>query len=381
MQQTTADKPRLTYAIQHFDKTGEMRAPYLICKAFVELGWAVDIQTMGTAANAGVELAWGQVPLRKIAGLNKKATLLKLAASLLHKRRQHVVLSFVWDWHCYGLLLAKWLFGSPYALALDTYVHRSGATWRTRLWEAVRYGPLLRNADLILAECPDAFAAAKRYTRRPEVRQVPFCLWQRDLEAIEARWQTEGFAPQREPVILYAGRLVERKRVHDLIAAFSRLAAQFPKWTLEIRGLPDSPEYGQLIAELVSSSGLDEQVRFLPGLSREALYRRYREVSIFALTSEGEGMPTTITEAMFFGGAIVAGISGALAYQLEDGRCGCLHEPGDLEMLTHHLQTLMASQQVREGYMMRARARMLSLLVWERYFPELEARFRRLVVD
>lgn len=373
------DKPRLTYAIQYFDQTGPMRAPYLICKAFLEAGWQVDIQTMAGPDNDAMKLAWEQVPLHKIGGAKRQLTLLKLAASLVRKRRGHIVLSFIWDWHCYGLLLAKWLFGSPYALALDTYVHRSGATRGLRLREALRYGPLLRNADLILAECPDAAAAARRYTQNLTVMQVPFCLWQRDFETLEAKWAAEGFRPQREKVILYAGRLVERKHIHDLIAAFSRLAVDFPEWALEIRGLPASAAYKERLDALIAESNCAERVRFLPGLTGEALYRRYREIAIFALPSEGEGMPTTITEAMFFGGAIVAGISGALRHQLEDGRCGCLHEAGNVATLTTHLRTLMTSESLRETYMVRARARMLSLFVWERYFPELETVFREML--
>jgi glycosyltransferase involved in cell wall biosynthesis len=120
-------------------------------------------------------------------------------------------------------------------------------------------------------------------------------------------------------------------------------------------------------------------VRLLPGITGEALYRRYREISIFALPSEGEGMPTTITEAMYFGGAIVAGISGSVQYQLDNGRCGCLHNASDLNLLSDHLQTLMASNALRETYMILARNRMLSLFVWEQYFPELEFQFQQLV--
>lgn len=82
-------------------------------------------------------------------------------------------------------------------------------------------------------------------------------------------------------------------------------------------------------------------------------------------------MPTTILEAMYFGGAIVAGISGAVAYQLGNGRAGLLHQPGDLDTLTSHLHTLMASAETREAYMAQARQRMTHLFVWERYFPQL----------
>jgi polysaccharide biosynthesis protein VpsI len=222
-------------------------------------------------------------------------------------------------------------------------------------------------------------AAVKRYTKRPFTLQVPFCLWQADLAEIEANWAAEGFAPEREEVILFAGRLIERKGVHDLIAAFARLADALPTWQLEIRGLPASEAYQERLERLIVQHGLAARVRLLPGLEGEDLYRRYRETAVFALPSAGEGIPTTITEAMYFGGAIVAGVSGAVPHQLENGRCGLLHQPGDLDALTGHLQSLMASAELREAQMARARQRMLDLFVWERYFPELEAVFRQVL--
>ena len=206
---------------------------------------------------------------------------------------------------------------------------------------------------------------------------VPVCVWQADLTAVEAEWTAADFNPQREKTILFAGRLVARKRAHDLITAFARLTAAFPEWRLEIRGLPASAAYEAQLYQLINQHQLAAKAAIRPPLSGAALYRRYRETAVYALPSEGEGMPSTILEAMYFGGAIVAGISGAVSYQLADGRCGLLHHPGDIDGLTSHLQTLMTSEAERDGYRERARARLLDLFVWERYLPELTQAFRR----
>ncbi len=362
------DKGRLTYALQHFDETGPLRAPYQICKGFVTQGWDVDLVALGNGPNEGVAWVWDVVPLRRKTAVHRKLAILKLTTSLARPRK-HLVLSEVWPWHAYGLLLAKQVWGSPYALALDSYTHLSGVTPWQRLRERLRYELLLRHANLILAESPEAFLAAKRTTRRAKVVHVPVCLWQQELTAIEEAWAAQQFNPRREKVVLFAGRLLPRKRVDDLITAFTRLRATFPDWTLEIRGIPTSATYQQQLVQL--GQPLGKQVAFQPPLGGAALYRRYRETAVFALPSEGEGMPTTILEAMYFGGAIVAGISGAVAYQLGNGRAGLLHQPGDLDTLTSHLHTLMASAETREAYMAQARQRMTHLFVWERYFPQL----------
>ncbi len=62
-----------------------------------------------------------------------------------------------------------------------------------------------------------------------------------------------------------------------------------------------------------------------------------------------EGIPTTILEAMYFGGAIVSGNAGFISYQLDDGACGLLFKGGDVAALREHLQQLMASPQLRDA--------------------------------
>jgi glycosyltransferase involved in cell wall biosynthesis len=376
------DKPTMTYAIQHFDGTASMRAPYLICKGFTDAGWNVDIATISSPENADIDLVWDHVPVRKVDGFGKRLKLLRLAAELTRRRDNHVTLSWVWNWHCFGLMLSKALFHTPYVLALDTYTHL--APWDvdsffSKIKLELRYGLVMRNADLILAESPLCFEHAKRYIRGPEVLLVPVCLWERDLREVESRWAVEDYRPEREPIILYAGQIVERKNIHHLIDAFGRLSERFPAWRLEIRGPASDPAYLASLQNLAKLRSLNDRIHFAPGLSGESLYRRYRSTSVYCLPSRFEGMPTTILEAMYFGGATVAGTAGAVSYQLDDGNCGLLFEPGDVDCLTQHLETLMGSGTEREHLMNRARERFLKLFIWEKYFDLIEDRCRHLL--
>jgi glycosyltransferase involved in cell wall biosynthesis len=375
-------KPTISYAIPYFDETGAMRAPYLICKGFVDAGWNVEIATISSPENANIDLAWDHVPVRKLDGFSKKAKLLKLAAKLLKRRDDHIVLTWVWNWHCFALMISKILFNSPYALALDTYTHF--APWDTnsllsKLRLELRYGLVMRNSDVILAESPLCFEHARRYIKRPQILLVPICFWESDLREIETCWAAQNYGPQREPIIFYAGQIVERKNIHDLIKAFSHLSERFSEWRLEIRGPVSDSSYLASLQNLATLYGLDDRIDFLPGLSGESLYRRYRSTSIYCLPSSFEGMPTTILEAMYFGGAIVAGTAGHVSYQLDDGNCGLLFHPGDVDCLTKHLETLMGSETKREDYMNKARERLLQLFTWEKYFGSIEKSLRHLV--
>lgn len=188
--------------------------------------------------------------------------------------------------------------------------------------------------------------------------------------------------PERRPIILFTGRLVRRKGVHDLITAFGRLAQKYPDWMVELRGPIGDPGYYAELQRLAVSHGIESRISFAPPLSGESLFKRYRSTSIFCLPSTGEGMPTVITEAMNFGGAIVAGVSGAVPYQLgEDDSCGLLIRYGDVDQLTNSLDRLMCNEDLRESLMRCARQRALDVFTWEKYFPSLEANFRALVAD
>jgi glycosyltransferase involved in cell wall biosynthesis len=375
-------EPSITYAIPYFDETGAMRAPYLICKGFLDAGWKVEIVTITSPQNIDLDMVWEHVPVNRVDGSNKRIKLIKLAKRLLKKQDANIVITWVWYWHCFVLMISKFLFNSYYVLVLDTYTHLG--SWETKgvlskLRLELRYGLVMRQADVILAESPTSFEHAKRYIKGPEILLVPICFWEKDLRAIETRWDLEGYRPQRDPVIFYAGQIVERKNIHDLITAFSRLSERFPEWRLEIRGPVTDSSYLASLHNLAKRHMLDDRIEFLPGLTGDSLYKRYRATSIYCLPSKFEGMPTTILEAMYFGGAIISGDAGHVSYQLDDGNCGLLFTPGDLDCLARHLETLMSSQREREFYMSKARERALTLFTWEKYFDHVEGIFRQLI--
>ncbi len=356
-----------------------MRAPYLLCLGLVAAGWDGEIIAIATPENAKIQQAWGQVPVYKISGQSKRSQLIRLAQWLLRPRPGRIAISWVWYWHCFALVIAKILYRAPYVIVLDTYTHCSGHGFWAKLRESLRYGLILRWADIILAETPAAFESTRQYARHAETLLAAPGLWLATLQQFEEKWQSNAPVLQREPIILFVGRFARQKRIHDLITAFAKLTDRHPTWQLELRGPVSDPLYFAELEALVNDLGLRDRIAFLPGLSGEALYQRYRTTAIYALPSEGEGFPTTVLEAMYFGGAIVAGNSGYVGYQLDEGTCGLLHEPGDVEQLTKHLQCLMGSEAQRQALRTQAQKRMVNLFTWEAHFPTLEYKLRKLI--
>lgn len=128
----------------------------------------------------------------------------------------------------------------------------------------------------------------------------------------------EGHPPsaeEREPgMILYAGQLIDRKRVDVLIEAMSLLEPEMKsRTTLEIVG--DGPMLESL-QTLAASSGAN--IRFVGRLAHHALLDRMKACSIYAQASELEGHPKTILEALSCGAPVIVS-----------------NKPGQAETVTH----------------------------------------------
>ena len=96
--------------------------------------------------------------------------------------------------------------------------------------------------------------------------------------------------------IVSVGRLTAQKNHKLLIEAFSRIAPAFPSCKLEIYG--EGPLKNELVA-FVRSLNLDGKVSF-PGTFKDVLDRIW-SASLFVLSSDYEGMPNTLLEAMSLG--------------------------------------------------------------------------------
>jgi glycosyltransferase involved in cell wall biosynthesis len=170
---------------------------------------------------------------------------------------------------------------------------RSPPKRQRRLWV---YGWALRKARLVLALSPsgvDEIADLdKRLADRIRVVHNPY---------VDDRMQ--GSAPHRSPteppVILSIGRLTAQKNQALLLRAAARLRQR--PWRLRICGTgPDEPALRALAQELGIADRLE-----LPGFVDDPV-PEYRAASVFALSSNWEGLPATILEAIACGCPVVS---------------------------------------------------------------------------
>ena len=130
--------------------------------------------------------------------------------------------------------------------------------------------------------------------------------------------------------VIGAGRLDSQKNFPLLIRAFSKFNKIHPEYTLIIYG------EGQLkeeLEELADSCIPKNNYRF-PGKTPNLL-EKMREGAMFVLTSDYEGMPNVLIEAMSLGMPVISTDcpSGGPAEMIEDGKNGLLVTVGDIDEL------------------------------------------------
>lgn len=100
----------------------------------------------------------------------------------------------------------------------------------------------------------------------------------------------------KEKKIINVGRLHPQKNQELLIRAFSKIAYKHKDWCLEIYGDGYLKEHLQ---NLIHKMGLNMQVSIYP--STKDIYSKIAQASIFVLSSDYEGMPNVLMEAMAIG--------------------------------------------------------------------------------
>ena len=152
------------------------------------------------------------------------------------------------------------------------------------------------------------------------------------------------FSQDSKKVILFVGRLAEKKGLPYLIRAMKDVDA-----LLIIAG---NGPLEQECHTLVSTLNLKEKVQFLGSKSHNELRTIYASSDIFvapSITTKGgdvEGMPTVILEAMASGLPIIASNSGGIPDNIRHEENGLLAEERNVEQLADCINRLLRSPEL-----------------------------------
>lgn len=211
---------------------------------------------------------------------------------------------------------------------------------------------LLRQADRILATCPDeVFELLRLGGDRRRISVVP-CGVDTSL------FTPDGPAAPRPPVppgggtrrILYVGRLVERKGIGNLITALPGV----PDAELLIAGGPapedldGDPDAGRL-RRLARKHQVDGRVRFLGRVEHSRLPVLYRSADVVACVPWYEPFGIVPVEAMACGIPVVVSAVGGLADTVIDKVTGLHVPPRQPDQIAAALRELLDDPQRRRA--------------------------------
>ncbi len=158
------------------------------------------------------------------------------------------------------------------------------------------------------------------------------------------RWRNkEGFAPTDVLFVCVAG-LRPQKNPALLLEAFHRGVASDPRAHLLFVGR------GALKSELerqIGALGLQERVHLL-GL-RSDVPEILNAADVFVLSSDYEGNPLSVMEAMAAGKPMVCTAVGGVPELVEDGKCGLLVPPRDVKDLAGAIRHMLENPEARKS--------------------------------
>ncbi len=145
----------------------------------------------------------------------------------------------------------------------------------------------------------------------------------------------EPLAREKPFRLFYAGVLIERKGVGDLLVALARLRGL--EWTLDLAGSGDTARWRALAWTL----GIGERVHFLGWLNSAEVHRRLDVCNALVLPSHVEALPMVVIEAMAHARAVIATRVGSIADAVGDGTSGLLVPPHDPDRLAEALERVI----------------------------------------
>ncbi len=155
----------------------------------------------------------------------------------------------------------------------------------------------------------------------------------------------ERYEGEREKTVVAVGRVDENKNHEMLIRAFAQIVDDFPEYKLIIYG--DGESRDRLIS-LTEELKLSDRI-FLPG-STDCVADVIYKARIFVLSSNTEGVPNTLIEAMLMGLTVIATDCpcGGPAELIETGLNGILTPVGDENKMKENLQFLLNNLQIAD---------------------------------
>lgn len=153
----------------------------------------------------------------------------------------------------------------------------------------------------------------------------------------------EDLSLHTEPVkVIFSGRFGKRKGVYDLIDAFDKASFEVP---VELYLFGDGEV--EKVRDCVEKSSKKDLIRVSPWMKHGEYIQQLPKYDLLVLPSYAERFSMSLVEALGFGLPVISTFVGGTAEVVEDGVCGLLVQPGDIDALRVSLETLVNDRNKR----------------------------------
>ena len=144
-------------------------------------------------------------------------------------------------------------------------------------------------------------------------------------------FEKENNIPKMKGRIISVGRIDEGKRYDRLIKAFSIIAPKYKEWFIDIFGKEDDPQVRASLVSQIECLGLVDRIMFRAPTSK--IIDEYLSSEMFVLSSDSEGMPLVLLEAMSCGLPVVSvNCPYGPSDLIEDGVTGLLTQMNEVDL-------------------------------------------------
>lgn len=195
-----------------------------------------------------------------------------------------------------------------------------------------------------------------------------------DASPLRDRLDLNGHA-----VILSVCRLVPRKGIDTTLRALPGVMRDVPHVRYLIVG--DGPDRARL-QDLAQSLGVEEQVRFIPGIDNDELPHFYNVADVVSMPSRSdppdvEGFGIVFLEANACEKPVVGARTGGIPDAIRHGETGLLIEPDDVDALASSIVHLLTTPEFALQLGRQGRERVIKEATWdaiaERMFAAMNA--------
>lgn len=197
---------------------------------------------------------------------------------------------------------------------------------------------LASRADGWVFQTEENFGWYKRYINKSKIAIIPNAVGENFVSNV-------GGVVKRDKNIVTAGRLADPKNHQLLIRAFARIQSKFPDYKVMLYG--DGPDKENL-QFLAKGLGISESVLF-PGYCKN-IAEKIENASLFVFTSDWEGMPNALIEAMGLGVPCISTDfdGGGAKFLINPGNNGLLVPVGDADALAKAMERMLSDRDFAE---------------------------------